>query len=178
MIKDSDIQTVIRQRRSVRTYQNRPLTSDDLNALDNLLKEIPAGPWENHCRYKRVAVQPDDMQRLRNLGTYGMIKNPAGFIIGVTRNTAGSLLQFGYQMETLILGLARRKIGSCWLGGSLQKSRFMEEIGGTEEEILPAAVSFGYPESVPGIRDRLVRFNARSDTRKSWESLFLLDYLK
>lgn len=74
----------------------------------------------------------------RKLGTYGMIHGASDFI-GVTAAPGGMDLEaVGYEFETLILYAASIGLGTCWLGGSFNRSEFAEAMGVRKGDLFPA----------------------------------------
>ncbi len=114
----------------------------------------------------------DDSQALRGLGTYGFIQDPAGFIIGASQDQPGSLEDFGYLAELIILKATELGIGTCWLGGTFTKSRFSRILDLQPGEDLPSVISIGYPADQKAWLDRTTRIIAGADRRIPWEKLF------
>lgn len=166
-----NIQTIIQQRYSARTYQDTAITGQNRDELQAFLASLQTGPLGTGIRLGLFAASEQDRSSLRGLGTYGFIKNPAGFIIGTVRSGEHALEDYGYVMEQAILEATSLGLGTCWLGGSFTKSSFAVKIKKMQDEILPAVTATGYP--APEARERdLFRRAARSDTRLPWQKLF------
>lgn len=163
---------IIRSRFSCRTYQERPIAEETQARLEEYLASPHEGPFGNSPRFKLVAAAEGDSKALRGLGTYGFIKNPTGFIIGATREGEKSLEDFGYLMEEIILWATALGLGTCWLGGTFNRSRFAQKISLEEGEIIPAAISVGYCAKQPARVDKVVRDAAKGDRRFPWDKLF------
>ena len=167
--------TLIKQRFSCRTYQDRHLKEKDLEPLQQSLDHLPEGPWRTSPEFKIIAAHPEDSTALSGLGTYGFIKNPAAFILGKTRKGQGAMEDYGYQMESIILKATDLDLGSCWLGGTFNRSRFADEIELDEGETIPTVTSLGYIAKKPRYLDQVVRIAADSDRRLPWDHLFYQD---
>jgi nitroreductase len=163
---------LIRQRYSCRTYQQRPLSDQDLRSLTNFSQRIQTGPRGNETRFKILPASAHDDRDLPKLGTYGFIKDPAAFIVGALFDQPGTLEDFGYSMELLILKATELQIGSCWLGGTFTKSRFSNLMNLLPGETIPAVTSLGYPSDHKAWVDRVARIYAGADRRLPWEDLF------
>lgn len=168
---NSPITEIIRQRYSCRAYAKTPIAPEQAVPLARCAGAITAGPLGTPLRFTLVAAAAGDSRTLKGLGTYGLIKNPAGFIIGAAGPGERNLEDFGYGMEAIILYATSLGLGTCWLGGNFTKSSFSRRIGATEAEIVPAVASVGYGAENSRGRDPLRRM-ARSDTRLPWEALF------
>ncbi|MBN1893175.1 nitroreductase [bacterium] len=166
------VMNLIRKRKSVRTYKKVAISPEDQDGIRKFLAGLPKPPFGTQVRFQWMAPGQDDAQMLKGLGTYGFIKNPAGYMAGACERSEKGLQDFGYLMETVVLHLTGLGIGTCWLGGTFTKSRFSERMKATEQEWIPAVVSAGYPAEKARIFDSWVRKGAGSDKRKPWSELF------
>ncbi len=126
-------------------------------------------------RFQIAAANEEDASSLKELGTYGFIKNPAGFVIGSVLNQPFALEDFGYQMELIILRAVELGIGSCWLGGTFTKSRFSRLMDLNKGENIPSVISIGYPADQKAWMDRISRIYAGADRRLPWNEIFFTD---
>jgi hypothetical protein len=74
-------------------------------------------------------------------------------------------------MEEAVLRATDLGLGTCWLGGFFQKSRFAAKAGAADEGSVPAVVSVGYCADEAGSGGFFGRLSRRS-TRLPPESLF------
>jgi nitroreductase len=169
------ITELIRQRYSVRRYQNTPIAVATQAELQSRLEAIQKGPLGTPVRLKLVAAAAGDSQSLRGLGTYGFIKNPTGFIVGAALVNEHALEDYGYAMEQAILEATDLGLGTCWLGGSFTQSSFAKRINKRAAEIVPAVCSVGNAEAESRLRDP-IRRRAHADQRLPWDSLFFEDH--
>jgi nitroreductase len=166
------VSELIRKRYSCRTYQEIPIRNSDLSTLNEFIGPFLIGPLGSRIRFKIVAAKENDSKALKGLGTYGFIKNPTGFVLGKSLDTPGSLEDFGYLMETILLKAAEIDIGSCWLGGTFTKSGFVRLMDLQAGEIIPSVASLGYPADQTAWVDRVSRLYAGADRRLPWGDLF------
>ncbi len=162
---------IIRNRRSCRTYENRSIAAETAARLRAFAASLQHGPFHTFLRFELVAGDEKEARTLKGLGTYGFIKNPAGFLIGAVGPGEKNLEDFGFAMEALILYATSLGLGSCWLGGSFSKSRFAARVRATAAEIVPAVAAVGYPAEETRLR-ALMRTQIKADARKPWEALF------
>ena len=165
---------LIKQRRSCRTYIKKPIATKAAAQLANFSASIKTGPFGAPLRFELALASGDDPGALKGLGTYGFIRDPAGFVIGAAGPGEKNLEDFGWGMEAVILYAAGLGMGSCWLGGSFSKSRFASRIRATAVEIVPAVASVGYPAEETPLR-QMMRSQIKADSRKPWETLFFRD---
>jgi nitroreductase len=172
MLYSKPVFDLIRTRKSVRSYERSPLSPDVRRALEDFIRSMPVPPFGSAVRFLPVTADSGDADGIRGLGTYGVIRNPAGFVIGAVKPTDEGLFDFGFLMEAACLKLADLGLGSCWLGGSFRKSRFSARIGVREGEIVPSVLSFGPPTEKSRLLERVMRAGAGSARRLPFETLF------
>lgn len=169
---DQPVTDLIEQRFSCRTYRPEPIEPESRERLTDFFEATRVGPLGNRARFKLIAAHEEDASALRGMGTYGFIKNPTGFIIGACRDEEMSLEDYGYLMEAIILRATDLGLGTCWLGGTFNRSRFAREIDLGDDEIIPAVTSLGYIAEDPRRVDQTIRNTAGSDRRMTWSELF------
>lgn len=124
---------VIRLRRSVRTYTDRPIPDDVLRDLGDTV-QAAAAAWDITNVRIIIVRKPDDVKRLRRAvfsGLAGKI-NPwmlttkaqaliaaCGYPDASMSGSAGALYlaHASMLMEVVVLAAAEHKLGTCWLGG-------------------------------------------------------------
>jgi hypothetical protein len=168
------IQEIIKQRFSCRSYIDEPIQDTHRQALKDFLKIQQIGPLRTHARFEIVATTQDDRQSLKGLGTYGFIKNPAGFIIGAVEQGRHDLEDYGYLLEYIVLAVTDMGLGTCWLGGSFSKSGFAKKIALRDSETLPAVIATGYDANNNGSRE-FIRRQMNAHRRLPIEQLFFAD---
>jgi nitroreductase len=140
---DRPVLELVRRRFSCRTYLPKPVSEELRSKLKERLARLSAGPFGGRVRLILVAASDDDATVLKGLGTYGTIRNPQGFLVGVMGPEERNLEDFGYLMERAVLEATDIGLGTCWLGGLFRRSRFAAKVGLAVEETIPAVVSAG-----------------------------------
>ena len=162
---------IIQERYSCRKYEKEPISAEDQADLKVILDQVKPPPFGTQIRLQLTAAEVDDRTALRGLGTYGLIRNPAGFIIAAAEDTTTMPEDTGYVIEKVILAATAMGLGTCWLGGTFTKSAFAKRISLAKDEVIPAVVAIGYPEA--GSRETdIFRKQVRGDKRLPFESLF------
>ncbi len=163
---------VIQRRISCRTYDGRPLDDRAKEQLRAFFRDNARGPFGHALRFELIDLTEAERAELRSLGTYGVIRGATLYIAGAVRKGPHALEDYGYGMERNILFATSLGLGTCWLGGTLNRAGFARKIGLTEDELMPAVSPVGYPAGKRSLTDRAFRFMAKSDKRKPWEELF------
>ncbi len=162
---------VVRQRYSCRTYLAESIDAERQRRLTEFLAASRDGPLGTRGRFALIAAGADDPKALRGLGTYGYIKDPAGYVAGAVEKSPNDLEGFGYLMEQAILFATDLGLGTCWLGGTFSKSRFAGKLGVRPDEIMPAVTAIGLIAPGSHARD-LIRRQARGAERLPAERIF------
>jgi nitroreductase len=171
----TQVAELIRQRFSCREYRPQPIALETQQEFQHRLDTLSSGPFGSPARFKLVAATEQDQQVLRGLGTYGFIKNPAGFIVGAIKSNPKALEEYGYLMEQAILEATALGLGTCWLGGSFNQSSFGRKINLQRGEIMPAVTSIGNFIDEEQARNAVKRRQLNATSRKPWEELFFFD---
>ncbi len=166
------IEELVKKRRSFRTFKQENLSSAHINQIKDFIKEMCHPPFNSKLRIGIIASETGDENTLKDLGTYGFIKNPAAFFVGTITGNGKDLEDFGYVMESAVLFCMSLGIGSCWLGGTFSKSAFAKRFSLQHGEIMPAVIALGYPKEKQRLTEKFIRAGAGSDHRKKWETLF------
>jgi nitroreductase len=132
-------------RYSCRSYRPTPLSAAERAELSALLATATTGPFGARVRFRLLAAEEGDASALRGLGTYGFIKGAPAFIVGALARGEHDLEDYGYALEQVVLQATALGLGTCWLGGSFDKSRFAQAAELAPGESLPAVAALGHP---------------------------------
>jgi len=169
MILEFSIEETVKTRYSTRTYTDQPITAETIEKINDYINTL-SNPFSIKVNFK--LLEANKSAGSEKLGTYGVIKGSNNYIGATVENSELALEALGYEFEKLILYLTSLGLGTCWLGGTFNRSSFKNAFEVKENEIFPAISPFGYPSSKKRIADSLVRMVAKSDHRKSWNELF------
>lgn len=162
---------LIQQRFSCRRHPERPIEAETQQKLRDFLSILQRGPFGTKIRLDLFAASEQDRLALKGIGTYGVIRNAQGFIVGAMGSGEKNLEDFGYLMEFAILFATDLQLGTCWLGGSFTKSSFAKKIDVAADESVPAVTSVGYIADNSKAED-WIRRRAGGDMRLAAEKLF------
>jgi nitroreductase len=169
------ITEIIKKRISCRTYSERPIEDKVLQEFSASINAVHTGPFGNQPKFKLIKLTSLPPQEWKKLGTYGVIKNAQIFLVGSIQNCHLAMEDYGYCKENLILQATKLGLGTCWLGGTFQISRFAQAIGLREGELLPTVSPVGYPAKQKSFTERMMRWGAGSDNRKPWSDIFFAE---
>jgi Putative TM nitroreductase len=162
------------KRQSIRTYETQKITGSHLKEIYDYINDDHhlIGPFGKKGRIVMVQVTNNVTDKGIKLGTYGFIKNPSAYLVGITENNQDSLLDFAYTFQKLVLFLTELGIGTCWMGGTFSRNSFEKEIQIGESEFIPCITPIGYPNQKQRIFDKAVRLVVKADNKKPWDKLF------
>jgi nitroreductase len=166
------ITDLIRSRSSRRKYERRPIDDGPRRAIVELLADPPVPPFGAALRLELVTATAEDRAELRGLTTYGFVRGAPGFVVGALEAGPRDLEDFGFAVECVVLKAVDLGLGTCWLGGTFNRSGFADKIGATDGETVPAVLAIGHPAERRGKLERVIRYAAKSARRRPFESMF------
>ena len=163
------ISELAKMRHSVRSFKPQVPEQELIKAYMEPLSNT-SSLFKSNPRYDSIFVE----QIPGKLGTYGMVKGAKSFLLAVApiKEIRNAYLQIGYQMEQSVFIATDRGLGTCWLGGTFDKTTFYQAANVQKEEKLAVIMPIGYPADNPHLFAGLARRFARSDSRIAFEKLF------
>ena len=162
---------IIKERSSRRSYTPQPVEAEKLQALRDFFVALK-GPFGAGARFVILDTTGWGEGKINALGTYGTIQGARLFLAGIIKRGEHDMEDFGYQFEKIILRATDLGLGTCWIGGIFNRSRFADKAGVREDEVLPAISPLGYPTQKRSMADSIVRWSAGSRNRRPWCQLF------
>lgn len=166
---DFPIEKTVKSRSSVRTYEDRPLSSEVKEQINAYIGTL-SNPFSVDVSFR--LLESKTTANGEKLGTYGVIKGAKDFIGTTVPEGEFALEALGYTFEKLILYAASLGLGTCWLGGTFKRSEFAKAMDVKANELFPAISPIGYPFGKKRMVETLARRVAKADLRKDWGSLF------
>ena len=156
----------IKQRVSVRNYDDKPIEPEKLARFDDMLGTYTTGPFGNKVRIEKVDLTEMEKKDMKAFGTYGFIRGATLYIAGAVRDKEKALEDLGYCFEKTILGATGLGLGTCWLGGTFKRASFARKINTSTDEICPVISPIGYARDKRTLRERILRRMVGSDKRR------------
>lgn len=137
---------VLEKRKTIRTYEDTPLTDESLDRIQWLLKDLPNVGQSDTLSFEILKNGFEVYDKLN--GTIGyngiMIKAPH-YIIITCEGTLKEYQHIGYLGEWIALNFAQMDIGTCWLEAGPKSGQVKELLGLTDTGIVAALIAFGEP---------------------------------
>jgi len=170
------ITDIIKQRSSWRTYSNQLLEDDTKKKIINILAckdfKSPFNDIAGKCRFELIGVPEFAPEERKKLGTYGFIKGAQEFVVGAIEKSDYYKENYGYMMEAIILAATDLDLGTCWLGGTFNKSLFSTKVNCQKNEIVPAITPIGYTPEKRRTKEKAIRAFTKADSRFPWSKIF------
>ena len=173
-IFNKPINEIIKSRHSVRTYENNELPKDVLNKVKTYIDEInnSNGIFGNKIRIN--LIEKNDENKETKLGTYGVIKGANYYLTAAyDKSDDKGLYDIGYLLEKVVLYCTDLGLGTVWLGGTFNKSKFAEAINLKDNESLSIVCPFGIEADKKTLVAKM--FGVNTNKRKDFTSLFFKD---
>lgn len=165
---------IMRSRQSIRAFDTHDISDSDYEKIyDYINNEYNlVGPFGGIGRVELIQVTNNVSEKGIKLGTYGFIKNPQAYLVGLCENKQKSLMEFAFVFHKLVLYLTELGLGTCWMGGTFSRNSFEKEIKLGEGEFIPCITPTGYPNQKQRVFDKALRYVVKADNKKPWLQLF------
>ncbi len=169
-----DLDEIINARVSWRDYKPVELNKEDIQKVETIIQEVSQmkGPFGCQARFQLITLFDKPKEEAKQLGTYGMVRGAKYFLVGAVLRQQYNYEDYGFLFEHLILRCTELGLGTCWLGGTFNKSAFSEAIKLTEQEDLPAVSPIGYTKASHGLIGGLFRLVIKAHKRNAWFEMF------
>ncbi len=159
-----NIKDLVKNRRSVRTYDGREITAEDKAKLCAFMENIE-NPYGIGVGFT-----------LMDAGEHGLkcpvVVGTDLYVGGKIKRVPSAFEAFGYSFEMLVLYAQSLGIGTVWLGGTMNRPAYEAAMGLAEDEMMPCAGALGYSAKKMSLRESMMRKAIKADERLPFEELF------
>jgi len=166
---------VIKLRRSIRSYQDKPVSDEDVIKILDAARLAPSGG--NRQRWKFIYVKdPQFLRMIKNSATGFYGDAPCAIVCGLedeatTPGTVG-ILDIGFAVENMSLAAQSLGLGSCAIA-SFNPSA-VKMVMRAPDNFRPVLIlSLGYPAKIPEVpkKKKLSEIVFLNEYGKSWDKL-------
>lgn len=172
-IFNKSITEIIKMRHSVRTYENKRLSDDNIEKIESYLKEINNSKGIFGGEIRVNLVKQNDNDKESKLGTYGVIKGANYYLTAACDKSQNGLYDLGYLFEKVVLYCTNLDLGTVWLGGTFNKGKFAKAIDLKDNEVLPIVSPVGIEAGQKSFIAKV--FGKNTNKRKEFGTLFFKD---
>ncbi len=158
---------VIQSRRSVRTFEDRPLNPEDRAYIEQLIQSIET-PFGVPVEFRLLGATEHGLKSPVIIGAHD-------YVAAKVKRVQGAELALGFAFETFCLRAAKRGMGTVMLAASLSRKTFEEAMSVSSDEVMPVASPIGYPAAKLSLRESMMRKAIKSDERLPFSQLFFKD---
>lgn len=159
-----NIKNIIKKRKSVRTFDERPLSDEDRNKLTEYVKELN-NPFGISVEFRFLNAKEHKLSSPVIVGT--------DCYIAAKVNTCPQFeVAYGYTFEKFCLYAESLGLGTVMLAGTLSRKTFEKAMELNDNEVMPVASPVGYPADKKSIREKLMRSAIKADERQPFDKLF------
>jgi nitroreductase len=154
------IEKLIKNRRSIRKYQDKKIPSD---ILDQLIESARLAPTASNQQDLKLLVvdEPEKVQALANSADTQAFVQTAGAIIGIACHNdrpmkcgiSKGIVDASIAMSFMVLQAEELGIGSCWLG-SFDADAVSKYFELPDDHTVVCITAFGYADEAPNAKPR------------------------
>ena len=160
----SEFNDVVMSRKSVRTYDGRKLTPEDMASIKDFAAAI-TNPWDIKVDWVFMDAEEFDLSS-------PVLAGEKQYVAGLVDKVPYADVAFGYSFEKFVLYAWSLGIGTVWIGGTMKRAHFEESAGLTEGRRMPCISPLGYPAARRSIKETMMRKGVKADVRKPLGELF------
>lgn len=160
----------MQDRSSVRTFENRDVQEDTMDQLNQAIIDVNEGLSQQ--AYFKLIQNKSKGEKAQKLGTYGIIQGARNFIAVITTQDEVDACELGFLIEKVVLIATGLGLGTCWLGGTFDRSSFEDHLSLKDNEKLVILIAFGYKKIKQSMIESTMRIMAKSNQRKPASELF------
>lgn len=159
-----NIDALVRGRRSVRTYEERPVSRQELDELCAFLAEVH-NPYGLPVEFRLLDGTKRKLSCPVVVGT--------DLFVGAKIKRAPCFNEaVGYSFELLVLYAQSLGLGTVWVGGTMDRAAFEMAMELDEDEVMPCMSPLGYPAGKMSLRETMMRKGVKADERMAFGELF------
>lgn len=159
-----NVDALVRGRRSVRTFEEKPVSQQDLDKLCAFMAKID-NPYGLPVEFKLLDAKKQNLSCPVVVGT--------DLYVGAKMKKAPYLNEaVGYSFEMLVLYAQAMGIGTVWIGGTMDRAAFENAMELADDEVMPCVSPLGYPAKKMSLRESMMRKGVKAGERMAFESLF------
>lgn len=158
------ITTLVRTRRSVRTFDGRPLMQEDTENLSSFMSKIE-NPYGIPVEFKLLDTKKQKL-------SCPVVTGADLFVGTKVKRVPHAEEAVGYSLEMLVLYAQSIGIGTVWIGGTMDRSAFERAMSLDKDEMMPCVSPLGYTAKKMSMRESMMRKGVKADSRLPFETLF------
>ena len=159
-----DLLKLIRERRSVRTFDGEPLREEDADRI-LAFAEKAENPYDLPIAWNLLNAKKDGLSSPVIVGT-------DAYIAGKMTRAPHAEEAFGYAFEKVVLFAGSLGVGTTWIAGTMDRQAFERAVRLGAGEVMPCVSPLGYAAKKMSLRETMMRKGIKADSRLDFGELF------
>ena len=159
----NNINELIRNRRSVRTFEEKAVGEETLEKLREFSPKA-INPFGVSVSFELLYAAEHGLQS-------PVLSGAELYVCGRVKNVPFCQAAFGYSFERYLLYAQSLGLGGVWIGGTMNRSAFEKAMRLEDNELMPCVSPLGYTAKM-SVREIMMRKGVKADTRMDFEELF------
>ncbi len=155
---------LVKGRKSVRTFDGRPVSPDDRAKLETCAASA-LNPFDIPVEFVFLDAAEHHL--------FSPVISGAGlYAAGKVAKKPYADVAFGFSFEQLVLYAWSLGIGTTWIGGTMRRELFEKAAGLADGEMMPCVTPLGYPAKSRTLKENMMRRGIGADSRMDAQKLF------
>lgn len=142
-----DIIDAMKARKSVRVYQVNTVSKEHVDIIKGAIAK--AVPFDNSSKYRMELVSdPNQAKTMFSglIGGYGKIVLAPCCLVPKIDDERQSWTNIGFLQEQIVIEATRLGLGTCWVGGLVNKANADAVVGTRANELVTNIIAIGHPK--------------------------------
>ncbi|MGM0602548.1 MAG: nitroreductase family protein [Bacillota bacterium] len=160
-------------RESRRKFDSRKIEKEKIERLQNLIDEV-----NDFLPGVKIIMVEKKIENIFTgiIGSYGKITGAPVYLAFIGNKAVPHIDEnIGYGGESLILEATSLGLGSCWVSGTFNADKVIEDIKLSKNEKIYAVSPVGYAKDKPALSEKIFKKMVSSHKRKDMSELVLHD---
>ena len=150
-----DIFETIKSRYSVRKYQNKPVSDDDLNKILASARLAPSAHNSQNCK---VVVVKDRLtkDKLAQITRMSFVAQAPVVLVGIAPDPSSEYwpIDMAIVFDHIALAAVGLGLGTCWVGSVADEAKIREAVKSPQDTVARIVMPLGYPDhkAMPKVR--------------------------
>lgn len=163
-MKQSGLKEAARSRKSVRTFDSRPLSPEDRQRLEKYAAEV-RNPFNIPVEFRFLDAKENSLSSPVVVGS-------DLYVAAKVKRLPNFEVALGYSFEELCVYAASLGIGTVILAATLSRKTFEAAMDVQDGEVMPVVSPLGYAAEKRSMRESIMRKGLGADKRQAFGDLF------
>ncbi len=159
-----DFLDAIQVRTSRRTYLDTPISKEAAEKLNEMIDEVNR---QGDLSLKLIQNEPTAFSKLSK--SYGMFKGVKNYILLIGKKGPDVKERLGYYGEKLVLLATQLGLGTCWVGGTFDRT--IGDLYVQPDEVFSGVITIGNVEKDKSLKEKLISRATHRKTKETGEMM-------